>query len=124
MLADSAATQARYRRTLVFWLCLLAVAFAVEAKTAWYGPMQGPGCAVRAAKALPADLPRVVEHGVAAPDPAHPPVSITVLAALKPERSAARILSPSNALLPSCASVVRSACFSPHFFFRPPPVNS
>jgi hypothetical protein len=69
-----------YRRApLVFGLCLLAFLFAFEAKTAWYGPAAGFGGSVRAAKAQPVTSPEVVEHGVPAPDPAHPHVAFSLL---------------------------------------------
>ncbi len=45
------------RNTLALGLCVLAVLFALEAKTAWYGPANGPGSDVRSQKALPADSP-------------------------------------------------------------------
>lgn len=56
---------------LVGVLCLLAFFFAVEAKLALYVPMNGTGCDIRAAKACPADTPRVVAHGISSPDSAH-----------------------------------------------------
>jgi hypothetical protein len=64
---------------LALGLCLLAFLFAIEAKTAWYGPPVGFGSIVRAAKAQPVATPEVVEHGVAAPDPAHPHTLFAVL---------------------------------------------
>lgn len=50
------------RLLLASSLCLLALAFAVEAKIAWFGPAVGPGSELRAAKALPSDLLRIVER--------------------------------------------------------------
>jgi hypothetical protein len=67
-----AASQSFRRAPLAFGLCLLAFLFALEAKSAWYGPVNGFGGTVRAAKAQPVASPEVVEHGVPAPDPAHP----------------------------------------------------
>src|ERR1700690_1808159 len=69
-----AASLAFRRTALTVCLCVLTFLFAVEAKTARYGPVAGPGSNVRAAKALPASPPRLVEHGVPAPDPTHPQV--------------------------------------------------
>jgi hypothetical protein len=121
MLADSIAFKARYRIVLASWLCLLVIAFAVEAKTAWFGPVRGIGSEVRAAKAQPADLPRIIEHGVVVPVSLHPVVPIANMAALLPERLTARILRPQSTPLSCLPAVSGSACFSPQFFFRPPP---
>jgi len=122
MLPDLAVSPAICRRVLACWLCALALVFAFEAKTAWYGPDCGPGSAVRAAKALPADLPQVVSHGVPTPDPVRPAIPFLIfgifalpgLSGLKfdmmrsPHRRARMIAPLSN--------------FSPPQFFRPPPI--
>jgi hypothetical protein len=110
------------RRTFALGLCLLAVVFAVEAKTAWFGPASGPGSEVRAAKAWPADLPRVIEHGVPVPKAVPPLISFALLAALSPRRSAGNTLSPRRESAPGLASPSLAAFLSPQFFFRPPPV--
>ena len=70
-----------YRRApLAFGLCLLAFLFAIEAKTAWYGPAAGfTAVLFRAAKAQPVASPEVVDHGLPAPDPAHPHVTFALL---------------------------------------------
>src|SRR5579863_8253090 len=75
-----------YRRApLAFGLCLLAFLFALEAKTAWYGPAAGFGGSVRAAKAQPATSPEVVDHGVPTPDPAHPNATFVALPSMAAE---------------------------------------
>ena len=61
-------------------LCVLAMAFGVEAKIACFGPLTGPGSDVRAAKALPSDAPRVAHTGENSSNPFHLPVSFTLLA--------------------------------------------
>jgi hypothetical protein len=122
MLGNSAASPAIHRIALAFGLCLLAFVFAVEAKTAWYGPLMGPGSEVRAAKAMPADMPRVIEHGIPTPDPIHPNIPFAILTALPVERPA-RIPAWSE-ILRSHTLVSRAAYFSPPIFFRPPPVLS
>jgi hypothetical protein len=120
MLPDQAASPAFIRKLLTCWLCLLAVVFAIEAKTAWYGPATDPGSAVRFAKALPADLPQVVSHGIPTPDPLHPAIPFllfaTFLLAVGAENRMMR-KAPQGARTPQAASF-----FSPQLFFRPPPV--
>jgi hypothetical protein len=119
MSADRAALRVTRRVALALVLCLLTVAFAVEAKTAWFGPANGPGIAVSAAKARPADLPRVIDHGVPVPSPVPPTVSFDA---------------PSLLLLPLFNGILRPAQddaslaafrletrFSPQSYFRPPP---
>lgn len=122
MAPSSAASTSFWRAALTCGLCVLAFVFAVEAKTAWYGPASGPGSAVRASKAMPADAPRVIEHGVPVPDPIHPQVPFALLAAL------AVLLAAVNMPLRDEAAHHRSwislAAFSPQVFFRPPPVLS
>jgi len=100
-------------------LCVLAFVFFIEAKTAWYDAASGSGITVTASKAMPADVPRVIEHGVPVPDPIHPQVPFALLAALTLPRPAAD--------RPACDNGSRHrlrlslAGFSSHLFFRPPP---
>lgn len=122
MSGNSAASPAIYSIALACGLCLLAIVFALEAKTAWYGPAVGPGSAVRAAKALPADMPRVIEHGVPVPDPIHPNIPFAVLAAGVMEQSAD--VPARREIVRSHFPVSRSSYFSPPVFFRPPPALS
>jgi hypothetical protein len=110
------------RRTpLAIGLCLLAILFAIEAKTAWYGPLLGPGGNISAAKALPVALPELVDHGVPSPDPTHPGVVFTVL----PASTTAWL---PRVKVPAFGEIRRNhlfsftAYFSPAIFFRPPPV--
>ena len=116
----SAASKVLWRAALAGCLCLLAFLFAVEAKTAWYGPVAGLGSNVRAAKAMPADTPRVIEHGIPVPDPIHPQVAFVLLPALA-------LLWPS-AKLPRRTEVSHArlrgfllSIYSPHLSLRPPP---
>jgi hypothetical protein len=112
----------KFRRTsLAFGLCLLAFLFAVEAKTAWYGPVVGLGSSVRAAKALPEVTPKVVERNVSAPDPAHLQFAFAVL----PPAADARLTHVSaragGAIVFHHLPLFIAAYFSPSSFFRPPP---
>jgi hypothetical protein len=117
-----AASLFRRRTPLALGLCLLAFLFAIEAKTAWYGPVVGFGSSVRAAKAQPAATPKVVDHGVPAPDPAHPRASF---AAQTPMADAQSSLSFSvqarSAVLLGHISQFAAAGFSFSSLFRPPP---
>lgn len=120
-MSGSFAVSLSFRRApLAFGLCLLAFLFAVEAKTAWYGPVVGIGGSVRAAKALPAAMPEVVEYGAPTPDRAHPK-----FAALPPVAAAWLMrahLQAAGDVFPSRLPHFPIACFSPSSFFRPPPV--
>jgi hypothetical protein len=122
MSGKSAASPAPYRIALACGLCLLAVIFSLEAKTAWYGPAAGLGSDVRAAKALPADMVRVVEHGVPVPDPIHPGLAFAVLTAVLAIRLTD--VPAFGELVHHPPPVARAAFFSPFLFFRPPPVHS
>jgi hypothetical protein len=120
MLPDQAASPAFFRKLLTCGLCMLAVVFAIEAKTAWYGPATAPGSAVQFAKALPADLPQVVSHGIPTPDPFHPAIPFLVIAtfllSVGPENRMMR-KALRGARTPQMASF-----FIPQLFFRPPPI--
>lgn len=109
-----------WRNALTCILCLLAFTFAVEAKTAWYGPISGPGSAVRASKAMPTDAPRVIDHGIPVPDPIHPQVPFLLLAAFSILSLAAEV--PMGREGAHSRARVSPAVFSPQLFFRPPPV--
>jgi hypothetical protein len=109
------------RAPLAIGLCLLAILFALEAKTAWYGPAAGPGCDIRAAKALPAGSPKLVDHGAPSPDPEHPGVLFAALPAIT-------VVWLSSIKDPAIGEIPRNhlpffsvAHFSPSIFFRPPP---
>jgi hypothetical protein len=120
----STAFSAKSRIALALGLCLLSVAFAVEAKTAWFGPASGPGSEVAAAKAWPADLPRVIEHGVTIPQAVPTLISFALMAALSSLRSYGNILSPRRESAPGPANSSPAAFLSPQFFFRPPPITA
>jgi hypothetical protein len=121
MLPDLATSPAYCRKFLAGWLCMLALVFAFEAKTAWFGPAAGPGSAIGAAKALPADLPQIVLDGVPAPDPmraALPFLIFGAFVAALAARSDFRMARRANRGAPSPAS---AHFFFPQLFFRPPP---
>lgn len=106
---------------MVAALCVLAIAFALEAKTAWYGPAVGPGSSVvRFAKALPIDAPRVVRHGIPAPDPLHPQFPVAFVALLFALPILADSL-PGRANTLPLGRVAAIQHLSPPVFFRPPP---
>jgi len=111
------------RRTpLAIGLCLLAILFALEAKTAWYGPLVGPGRDISAAKALPVGSPELVDHGVPTPDPAYPRVEVPTF----PVSTVASLL---RIKISALGEIQRNhlfffaTCISPPIFFRPPPVS-
>lgn len=120
MFCDRHRLTARLHRLMVATLCVLAIAFALEAKTAWYGPVSGPGSAVQFAKALPIDAPRVVRHGIPAPDPLHPQLAVVFVALVFALPILADNLSSrTTAHVLGRVSVVRY--LTPPAFFRPPP---
>jgi hypothetical protein len=122
MFGNLAASTAKLRIALACILCVLAIAFAVEAKTAWFGPLTDPGSEVQAAKALPADMPRLIEHGFPVPDPVHPAIPFALIATLA---VALPFLAPArNDVSRNEPPVSLAAYFFPLIFFRPPPVYS
>jgi hypothetical protein len=122
MLPDLNASPAFCRKLLACWLCMLALVFAFEAKTAWYGPPAGPGSALSSAKALPVDLPQVVLHGVPVPDPVSPALPFLILAGLVLAFSAGFDSRMTNRVDREGLSRASWSFFSPQLFFRPPPV--
>lgn len=115
------ASPQKRRNTLALGLCLLAVLFAVEAKTAWYFPIIGPRGDIQSQKALPADLPTLVSHGVSTLPPVTFPLAlIFVVSVAVITWTNARFLSGAhddfNHIRVSAASY-----FFPGLFFRPPP---
>jgi hypothetical protein len=109
------------QNVLVGVLCLLAFLFAVEAKLAWYGPVYGPGCDVRAAKACPVDAPKVVGHGISSPNSAHCLISfaLVIVFAVASTMQMNLLLGRNLEGKPQQASLV--AFSSTNLFFRPPP---
>jgi hypothetical protein len=121
MSSHSAIWPAFRRTALVCGLCLLALSFAMEAKMAWYGPSAGLGSGISAAKAWPADMPRVVNYGVPTPDPVHPRIPFAVLAVFTFVSIAGADHWERQDPLRGRVPVVAKAYFSPFLFFRPPP---
>jgi hypothetical protein len=104
---------------LAVGLCLLAVLFALEAKTAWYGPTRGPNGDIQSQKARPVDLPAVVSHGVSTVPPfTLALVSLTYVAAIA--WTDANFL-PGVEVDFNHIPVSAASYFSSGLFFRPPP---
>ena len=104
-------------------LCLLAFAFAMEAKTAWYGPALGSAREISAAKALPAADAAVVAERAHLASPV-PPESILIwLAAFASILMAAAGASGTRSLASYPVPVSSRPHFSPLHFFRPPPAR-
>jgi len=122
MLPDLIASPAVFRKFLACWLCMLALVFAFEAKTAWYGPPVGPGSAISSAKALPADLPQVVSHGVPVPNPASPALPFFILAGFVLALSGGFDLRRTRNTDRERLEPASWSFFSPQLFFRPPPI--
>ena len=122
MLGSSAAFLPLRRAPLAFGLCLLAILFAIEAKTAWYGPTVGLGSDIRAAKALPEGMPRLVEHGVSVLGLAHARVAFAYLLAGAGTWFSLTTIPSGSAILRDHLPFFFAAYFFPFLFFRPPPV--
>jgi hypothetical protein len=121
-MSGSFAASLSFRRVpLAFGLCLLAFFFAVEAKTARYGPVAGAWSNVRAAKALPVASPRVVRHGVLEPDPAHRHIAFAAVAAIAAALQATFHMRADAAIASGHLPGFLAACFFPSSFIRPPP---
>jgi hypothetical protein len=116
-----AASQSYRRAPLALGLCLLAFLFAIEAKTAWYGPAAGFGGNIRAAKAQPMTSPEVVEHGVPKPDPTHPNAAFVFLAFAAISMFAGLLARAQGEALPCRHLCPLHAGFSYSNLFRPPP---
>ena len=112
------------RKTLSLGLCLLAALFALEAKTACYGPFNRSEKNLRSEKALPADLPALVSSGVPSLVRTALPLTI-VFVSLAPiiVRIDADFL---PRMVVECNRIPVSALpyFSSGLFFRPPPASS
>jgi hypothetical protein len=104
------------RNALAFGLCVLAVLFALEAKTAWYGPANGPGVDIQSQKALPAELSAVVSQAPATFPPAL--VFLASIAAIAWRRSH---FLPGDRVGSDPIPVSAAPHFFPGLFFRPPP---
>ena len=109
------------RNTLALGLCLLAVLFALEAKTAWYGSTSGLHDDVQSQKARPADLPSVVSHGVSTLPPVTFPLTLIFVASVAAIASTDADFLPGVDLDFNHIPVSAAPYFSPALFFRPPP---
>lgn len=121
MSPNSTASSALSRILLAAMLCLLATAFAMEAKMAWYRPASGEFRDISSAKALPINHPRLVSHGVPASNLMHPDAVVAIVAwqvALWLVFSDPR---PRLAALRTGSRVSAADYFSPPIFLRPPP---
>lgn len=123
MSRNPTAFSALSRVLLAATLCLLALAFAMEAKMAWYRSAGGEFRDIRFAKAMPLDHPRLVSHGVPAPDPVHPGVAVAILAGLLTLWPVFFDPRFRLAALRSGSRVSAADYFSPPLFLRPPPVR-
>lgn len=102
-------------------LCLLAVAFAMEAKMAWYGPPAGAARSISAAKAMPADIPAATAQRPRVVHPAPPESALMCFAVLASVLLAAACASKARLLQRDLKSMSVRPPFSPPLFFRPPP---
>jgi len=121
MLRNSSASPAMSRLLLAAMLSLLALAFAMEAKVAWFQPMGGRCSDIQSAKALPISNPKLVTHGLPAPDRACAELAVVLISCLaifRPVLSETRFQ-----LVPvrSGSRVSAADFFSPPLFLRPPP---
>lgn len=117
----SFASPAWRRIVLACSLCLLAFAFAMEAKVAWYGPATSPAHGISADKALPADFPRLVDHGGMAAQPVVPQPPLTWIAVFMTAITSVCVVAEVRQLARIPISVRSRDYFSPLLFFRPPP---
>lgn len=109
------------RTAIALLLCVLAFAFAMEAKLACYGPSRGSDNELHAAKACPADAPDLLAQGIQALAPVHSPALIVLFAAFVffslPSAAWLRM----RALAALHSPRFASRYFFHHLFFRPPP---
>jgi hypothetical protein len=111
------------RNTLALGLCLLAVLFALEAKTAWYGPTNRPSGDIQSQKARPADLPAVVSHGVSSLPPVTFPLALIFLAPVAAIAWTNAVFLPGVDVDYKHIPVSAASYFSSSLFFRPPPAR-
>jgi hypothetical protein len=108
------------RTTLAIALGLLAILFAVEAKTAWYGPFGTCGD-VQSAKAFPADSPKVLSRPAQTPNPLDSDNLFSMACALIAFSAFAAHDPSRNSALRYIPRVPTTAFLSPLLLFRPPP---
>lgn len=121
MFFNSTVSRAVGRILLASTLCVLAVAFAMEAKMAWYGPAAGLKSEITDAKAMPADVPRLVTHGLADPAPVAPQIHFLIPFILMAATWRCTGFFRRLPIAPIPFEDVRHSFFSPLLFFRPPP---
>jgi hypothetical protein len=121
-MAGSFAASLHFRRTfLASALCLLAFLFAVEAKTAWYGPAGGAASSISAAKALPASTPKLVQHGLSASHPSSAQTQLALIVVASASWIAAFAARAHGMILRHDLPSFNATWFSPACFLRPPP---
>ncbi|HTX76143.1 MAG TPA: hypothetical protein VMD29_08065 [Terracidiphilus sp.] len=99
-------------------LCLLAAAFAMEAKLGWFSSNSHIRVEFSATKLQPADAPEQIVQALATPAPVpHFPVQVQILLAFALVVLAISV--PSFAVAPLAPAW--SSFFFPQHFFRPPP---
>jgi hypothetical protein len=101
----------------------LAFTFAIEAKLAWYVPVNGLGDTMSAAKALPADTPDILYYGAPAPDPVPLQIPVAMLAVFTAVFVTGAFVLPRREIVNRHLQVSAAAYFSPGIFFRPPPAG-
>jgi hypothetical protein len=111
------------RSALALLLCLLAFLFAFEAKLAWYSPARDLYGQVSATKALRADAPSLVAHGMPAPDQTRTQVALSALPILIAFCFAAVDALRHRRPFVARPSFFISNCLLPPIDFRPPPTR-
>ena len=111
------------RRTIVFFLCFLALSFAMEAKVGWYEPSDGFSFNVRTAKAMPTDSREIESEsskafGSIGQNPAS--TSLAIFAALFLMMVE---LLPKVKVPQASGQFVPVTFLSPQILFRPPPAR-
>lgn len=127
MLRNSSSLPVLGRVLLAFSLCVLTVAFALEAKTAWYSPSWAFGSDISSAKAMPADTPasamqRIhVDHSVPTGPELEWLAAFSAILMTATSVMAAAGASETRKLAWNPFAVSSRPHFSPVLFFRPPP---
>ena len=109
------------RNTFALGLCLLAMLFALEAKTAWYFPANGQNGDIQSQKARPADLPAIVSRGVSTLPPETFSLPLIFLASVAAVAWTDAKFLPGVDVAFNHIPVSAASYFSPALFFRPPP---
>ena len=109
------------RVVLACSLSLLAFAFAMEAKMAWYGPKSDTTLEISATKALRTDFPRLVDHGTPASQPVMPVSLLAWVAMFVATATAVSMVAEARQLARVPIPIRSRSYFSPLLFFRPPP---